>query len=612
MRALLGGSIVSSGYPGVPGSALPQAANPTLDSRYQILEPVAEGATAVVYRARDTRLNRVVAIKLLKPTCQSDPDTVERLRREAHLIARLTHPNIVAVYDWLADPSAAYIVMEYVAGESLRDRLERRGTLPADEAIAIASQILAGLEAAHRAGIVHRDIKPENVLLGHDGATKLIDFGIALAPAASTLTQSGLAIGTPAYLSPEQAQGREATPASDLYSTGAVIYEMLVGKPPFRGESALAIATQHVISTPTPPREHRPGIPAELEHVVLRSLAKKPEDRWSDASIMATALDTCARHASASTASTPVVRLTIPWLRSRFAANFLRVRALARAPRYSDQPTHLLAARPHRARPAAARPRLTQRSGLAFGSPLRLAGVALVALLALTVVFAAAMAAGSQPPMFLGARSTSPGQPTPPADALSSPSFAQTIRGLVVGATATPTPSPTPTDTATPTNTPTSTVTPSATPTLTPTKTPTSTPTPTRTPTRTPTIAPTATNTPLSTATPTPMPRPLIVELTVPPLAKSEHRIGGTLATGSSIVGTIVVRGGRDDIAVVIYDDASAATDPPIWGPASVLGTQSFTWQVKQSGNWRIVFDNTMSFFTTKRVTFSYRVVPPD
>ncbi len=255
------------------------------DGRYRVVRKLGTGGMANVYLAEDQELGRRVAIKMLDDRHAQDEQFVERFRREAKNAAGLSHPNIVSIYDRGQAEGTYYIAMEYLEGRTLKELLVRRGPTPVAVAIDYARQILAALGFAHRNGIVHRDIKPHNVVVAPDGRLKVTDFGIARA-GTSQMTETGSIIGTAQYLSPEQAKGAQVTPASDIYSVGIVLYEMLTGSVPFTGDTPLEIAMKHLSARPEPPSEQRPEVPHELDSIVLRALAKSPDDRYQSADEM--------------------------------------------------------------------------------------------------------------------------------------------------------------------------------------------------------------------------------------------------------------------------------------------------------------------------------------
>ena len=450
--------------------------------RYEALRLLDEGGHSLVYLARDLRLGRLVALKVLKPELRGDVALVARLEREVRLVAQLSHPNLVTLYDWQADGSGQLAVLEYVSGENLKAYLRRRGRLAPDEAIAIVRQVLAALGAVHAAGIVHRDVKPQNVLLVGDASAsgerdtqptqslqaypsqaypfvKLTDLGIARIVDDPGPTPLGSAVGTPQYLSPEQAMGQPATPVSDVYAVGALLYELLVGSPPFDGETPLAIVHQQAYVEPRPPREAVPGLSPELERVVLRALAKDPAQRYPTAAAFSSALEGLASGAPDRTATLTTLPTVSPGL---LALGRLRGRLL----------------------------------------PVLSAGLALAFVLA--VLFGWLSSALDSPPT---------PRPTP---ATASPTTA------ALAAIATPTPRPTSTSPAT--------ATPTALLTGTPTPRPTDVPTPTQRPTATATSRPTATATATATAVPTPTPRPTptqtALRIMVRPLSSVAQDIG--------------------------------------------------------------------------------------
>jgi eukaryotic-like serine/threonine-protein kinase len=259
--------------------------NMLFDGRYRIVRKLGSGGMADVYLAEDEELGRRVAIKILNDRHANDDQFVERFRREAKNAAGLSHPNIVSIYDRGEAEGTYYIAMEYLDGRSLKELVVARGPLPIPDAIEATRQVLGALRFAHRKGVVHRDIKPHNVMADADGRLKVTDFGIARA-GVSQMTEAGSIIGTAQYLSPEQARGAAVDQRSDLYSIGVVLYEMLTGQVPFTGETPVEIAMKHLSDTPRPPSVLRPEIPPDLDMVVLRALAKSPEDRFQTAEEM--------------------------------------------------------------------------------------------------------------------------------------------------------------------------------------------------------------------------------------------------------------------------------------------------------------------------------------
>ena len=259
----------------------------TLSGRYRLVSRLAGGGMGEVYRGHDLLLDRPVAVKVLQPSLASDHDLVERFKDEARAAARLTHPNVVGVFDWgSADDHTYYMVMEYVAGSDLRDLLVTRGSLEPAQAAEIVAAACDALAAAHAGGLVHRDVKPENVLIARDGTVKVADFGIAVVVDADHTVPGGGVPGTLRYLSPEQAQGHEATWASDVWAAGAVLAELLTGQPPLQGAGA-DLLHRRACEEPTPPSSIAAGIPAELDAIVLRACALDPAERFEDASYMA-------------------------------------------------------------------------------------------------------------------------------------------------------------------------------------------------------------------------------------------------------------------------------------------------------------------------------------
>ena len=252
-----------------------------LSGRYELSHLVARGGMAEVYRAHDQLLDRPVALKVLFPELSVDRSFVERFRREAQAAANLSHPHIVPVFDWGEDGGTYFIVMEFVDGRALSSILRTAGPLHPDRAAEIAADVAGALSYAHRHGVIHRDVKPGNVLITEEGTIKVTDFGIARAVnTEESLTQTGAVMGTATYFSPEQAEGMGVDARSDIYSLGVVLYEMVTGRPPFLGDTPVAVASKHVREHPPGPREVNPGLPPDLEAIILKCLAKSPEHRY--------------------------------------------------------------------------------------------------------------------------------------------------------------------------------------------------------------------------------------------------------------------------------------------------------------------------------------------
>ena len=256
-----------------------------LDNRYEILERIGTGGMAIVYKAKCHRLNRLVAIKILKSDLAQNEEFRRRFNAESQAVAQLSHPNIVSVYDVSRGGDMEYIVMELIDGITLKQYMEKRGQLNWRESLHFITQIMRGLSHAHSRGIIHRDIKPQNIMVLRDGSGKVADFGIAcLADSAQTLTQE--ALGSVHYISPEQARGDRPDARSDIYSSGVVLYEMLTGRLPFEGESAVSVAIQHLSSIPLAPREINPDIPEQLELICMKAMAPDLEHRYQSADAM--------------------------------------------------------------------------------------------------------------------------------------------------------------------------------------------------------------------------------------------------------------------------------------------------------------------------------------
>jgi eukaryotic-like serine/threonine-protein kinase len=265
--------------------AISNLINTLFDGRYRVMRKLGSGGMADVYLAEDEELGRRVAIKILNDRHANDEQFVERFRREAKNAAGLSHPNIVSIYDRGEAEGTYYIAMEFLDGRSLKELLIARGPMPIDDAVSYTRQILNALRFAHKKGVVHRDIKPHNIMADPDGRLKVTDFGIARA-GASQMTEAGAIVGTAQYLSPEQARGSPVDQRSDLYSVGVVLYEMLTGQVPFSGETPVEIAMKHLSEAPRPPSTMRPDVSPDLDMIVLRALAKNPDDRFQSAEEM--------------------------------------------------------------------------------------------------------------------------------------------------------------------------------------------------------------------------------------------------------------------------------------------------------------------------------------
>jgi len=266
------------------------AAGTLIDNRYRVLAKIGSGGMADVYLAEDELLGRRVAVKVLQERFVGDAEFVERFRREASAAASLSHPNVVAIFDRGSWDGTYYIAMEYVAGRTLKELIREQGPLDPPRAIEIAIQVLRAAAYAHRHGVIHRDLKPHNIILGEEGRVAVTDFGIAHA-GGGDITHTGSIMGTAQYLSPEQAQGTPVSEASDIYAVGILLYELLTGTVPFQGDSPVAVALQHLSTAPRPPSELNPAVDPQLDQVVLKALAKDPNDRYTTADRFIDALE---------------------------------------------------------------------------------------------------------------------------------------------------------------------------------------------------------------------------------------------------------------------------------------------------------------------------------
>lgn len=395
-----------------------------IGDRYQLGRVVGRGGMATIHEAMDLRLERPVAVKLLRPEAAADADLADRFRREALAATVLRHPNIVACLDTGTDDGQPYLVMDLVDGEDLAARLKRGGRLAPTHAARIGLDVARALGVAHVRGIVHRDVKPGNILLASDGRAMVTDFGIARLAADAEAARPGTTLGSVHYFSPEQAKGATTTPASDVYGLGLVLYEAMTGARAFGGETTDAIALARIGATPPSPRSVRPEVPADLDAVVRRALAPDPADRYADGNAMATALE-AAMQADDDASTTTIVRTPV---------------IAGVAPEPSTHPE-----RPARARPRTTAAPRSRRPGPGRSAP---SGV-LIALLALIGIVGGAIAVAALPG---GSRTLDSGSPASEA-AVETPTR-----------TPKPTPTPSPTPSPTPKPTPSATRTPSPTP----------------------------------------------------------------------------------------------------------------------------------------------------
>jgi serine/threonine protein kinase/Tfp pilus assembly protein PilF len=248
--------------------------------RYQIIEEIGRGGMGRVYKAIDNELDRIVALKMIKPEISSQPGMVERFKKEIKLASQITHKNVCRIHDLGEVKGIRFISMQYIEGQDLKKLMQQTGKLTVEKAIAISKQICAALQAAHDEGVIHRDLKPQNIMLDSKGNAYVMDFGIAKSFEAEELTKEGAVVGTPQYMSPQQAEGSKVDHRSDIYSLGAIMYEMLTGNPPFTADSNIGIIHKHITEAPEPPSKQNPQIPEVLENIILKCLEKKPEERY--------------------------------------------------------------------------------------------------------------------------------------------------------------------------------------------------------------------------------------------------------------------------------------------------------------------------------------------
>lgn len=278
----------------VAGAGIGELDGTLLDGRYLVESRIASGGTSTVYRGLDVRLDRPVAVKVMDARYAGDEQFLTRFRFEARAVARLKNPGLVAVYDQGLDSRHPFLVMELVEGGTLRELLAERGPMPPHAVAAVLRPVLGGLAAAHGAGLVHRDVKPENVLISDEGEVKIADFGLVRAVAAAGITSANVILGTAAYLSPEQVRDGHASPRSDVYSTGILTYELLTGRTPFTGDTALSIAYQRLDTDVPPPSAAIDGVPPQFDELVARATARNPADRYADAIELAADLEAIA------------------------------------------------------------------------------------------------------------------------------------------------------------------------------------------------------------------------------------------------------------------------------------------------------------------------------
>ncbi len=281
-RSLLGKGTSFSGEPGsvsqMPTTYISLIS--ALESRYQVLKEIGRGGMGIVFQAHDKQLNEQVALKIISPMLSSDPEALERLKREVSSARRISHPNIIRIYDIGESSGLHFVSMEFFPGQNLKEYIRSNGALSLIQGSQIVLQICEGLEAAHGQRIIHRDLKSQNVLIGPTGNIKIIDFGLARSIYMEGMTATGLILGTPEYMAPEQVSGKKVDERADIYSLGIILYEIFTGRLPFRGESAISVGFQQVKDDPVLPRELNPQVPEELQRIILKALQKEPHKRY--------------------------------------------------------------------------------------------------------------------------------------------------------------------------------------------------------------------------------------------------------------------------------------------------------------------------------------------
>jgi serine/threonine-protein kinase len=373
----------------MPMPRAPDLAGSALDGRYELLELLGEGSFGRVYRGRDLRLGRAVAVKVIKPWWAEDDAWVGRFQREARLLARVNDPGVVRIYDFGEAEEGPYYVAELVEGESLSDRL-RRGPLAPEDARAVAGELCAALGAAHREGVLHCDVKPANVLLGEDGRVRVGDFGVARLAEGTSQAPAATVAGTPLYMSPEQARGLPTTAATDVYSAGVVLYEMLAGRPPFSQGSVVELGLRH-LQDPPPPLPA--SVPGPLQAVVEKAMAKEPRGRYADGREMARALSKAAPGANGNAPRTAPAAAPAPAARDAGTTRVIERGALAtQALDRGAERTKVIGRGGGGGAPPPVTPRAARRRG---GPRRRRAWIALAALLGAAIVLVAVLLAGA-------------------------------------------------------------------------------------------------------------------------------------------------------------------------------------------------------------------------
>ncbi|MFW5686727.1 MAG: Stk1 family PASTA domain-containing Ser/Thr kinase, partial [Halanaerobium sp.] len=275
-----------------------------LNNRYKIIDEIGRGGMAIVYSARDTLLERRVALKMLRPEYKSDDEFIDKFRQEARAVARLSHPNVVSIYDIVVDEERIYLVMEIVEGKTLKDIIKEKNKLSIAESLEITRQIAAALSVAHSNQIVHCDIKPHNIIINSEHEVKVTDFGIARAVSSSTVRVTETVVGSAHYFSPEQAKGGEIKAYSDIYSLGVVLYEMTTGELPFHGDSPISVALKHIQQEPVEPSKINSDIPEEVNNLIMKAIAKDPAERFQDAYEMRQQITYCLKNLKSGTNKT--------------------------------------------------------------------------------------------------------------------------------------------------------------------------------------------------------------------------------------------------------------------------------------------------------------------